>query len=198
MSDKELEELRAGDGAEGDDPIDAALAGLRDEAGPGPSFTARVMQEIDRRERGWLARARDAVLRPRVLRFNVVMALPLGVAATLLVALLVRGGEPGAPAATGPAQAAEAAPPRAVLVSFRLPAPGAERVAVAGDFNDWDVHRAPLRDDDGDGIWTGTVAVEPGRYAYMFVVDGETWVVDPAAAATQPDGFGGHNAVLRL
>jgi hypothetical protein len=38
--------------------------------------------------------------------------------------------------------------------------------------------------------------VKPGRYHYMYVVDGREWVADPLATETSLDGFGGQNSVL--
>jgi len=32
----------------------------------------------------------------------------------------------------------------------------------------------------------------------MFVIDGETWVTDPAAPLSEEDGFGQQNAVLNI
>ena len=41
------------------------------------------------------------------------------------------------------------------------------------------------------------VPLPRGAHEYMFLVDG-TWVTDPAAPETRPDGFGRTNAILRL
>jgi len=84
-----------------------------------------------------------------------------------------------------------------VYVQFELKAPGARSVAVGGDFDDWS-GASPLEDPDGDGIWTGRVAVRPGVYTYMFLVDGSDWVTDPEANRYTDDGFGNRNAVLAV
>ena len=55
-----------------------------------------------------------------------------------------------------------------------------------------------VKDEDGDGLWTLTVTLQPGVYQYNLLVDGTRWVKDPAADAFRPDGFGGVNSVLRL
>ena len=83
-------------------------------------------------------------------------------------------------------------------VSFVLLAPGAHSVAVAGDFNGWRIDATALEDGDGDGVWRATIGLSPGRYEYMFVIDGERWVTDPRATARRQDGFGNVNAVLEL
>ncbi|HUG55137.1 MAG TPA: glycogen-binding domain-containing protein [Vicinamibacteria bacterium] len=56
-------------------------------------------------------------------------------------------------------------------IQFRLEDPGARRVSVVGDFNDWDAGRHPLRCSPS-GLWEGQVPLPPGRYGYAFDVDG--------------------------
>lgn len=186
-----------------DDPLTAELRELGDSE-TAPSFTAEVMQEVEEREPSVFARARDAVLRPRLFRINVAMGVPVAVVAAVVVAIAVGKWSRREPAPVvvrterpAPAPLLES-PEGTVMATFELAAPDARTVAVAGDFNGWDIAATPLADADGDGIWTAIVPIEPGRYAYMFVVDGERWVLDPDAEAVQPDGFGGTNAVLKL
>jgi hypothetical protein len=71
-------------------------------------------------------------------------------------------------------------------------------VAIAGDFNSWNQMDNLLEDPDGDGIWTGTLKLKPGRYEYMFVLDGKKWVPDPNALRYVKDGFGNKNAILEI
>ena len=71
-------------------------------------------------------------------------------------------------------------------------------VAIAGDFNGWNPSDTLLEDSDGDGIWTGTLKLEPGRYEYMFVLDGTRWVPDPNAIRYVKDGFGNRNSILEI
>lgn len=100
------------------------------------------------------------------------------------------------PAANVHAVAAE--PASIIYVQFVFASPVASTVTVAGDFNDWDVNTTPLTDTDGDGVWTGRVALRPGLHKYMFVVDGEKWITDPQADSYVDDGFGMRNAVLSI
>jgi hypothetical protein len=83
-----------------------------------------------------------------------------------------------------------------VQFSLRITDNKAHTVAIAGDFNGWNPHL--LEDSDGDGIWTGTLKLEPGRYEYMFVLDGEKWFPDPNALRYVKDGFGNKNAILEI
>ncbi len=77
-------------------------------------------------------------------------------------------------------------------ILFVMPATNAQDVSVVGNFNNWEA--TPLTDDNGDGIWTVSIPLSPGRYEYAFVVDGRWWGQDPLA-----DGyvrsFGEYNSV---
>ena len=79
-------------------------------------------------------------------------------------------------------------------VQFVLVAPKARRVAVVGDFNDWDPAAAPLS--ASGGVWSRQVDVPYGRHDYAFVVDGEQWVRDPNAPQAPADEFGAGYSVL--
>jgi len=74
--------------------------------------------------------------------------------------------------------------------------PGAKSVDVVGSFTDWRPGAVQLRDDDHDGVWSGSVVLPVGQHEYMFVVDGERWVTDPLAGRYVNDGFGRKNALL--
>jgi 1,4-alpha-glucan branching enzyme len=79
-------------------------------------------------------------------------------------------------------------------VSFELVQPGAHRVCVAGSFNDWKPESSPLAPLE-NGRWAGDLAIKPGRYEYLFVVDGQ-WVLDPNAKESVQNPFGGRNSIL--
>ena len=85
-----------------------------------------------------------------------------------------------------------------VQFSLKINDNKAHTVSIAGDFNGWNPQANPLEDPDGDGIWTGTLRLEPGRYEYMFVLDGEKWFPDPNALRYVKDGFGNRNAILEI
>jgi 1,4-alpha-glucan branching enzyme len=84
--------------------------------------------------------------------------------------------------------------PKVGRVSFELVKPHAKHVCVAGSFNDWKPEKAPLVP-LGDGRWVGDLTVKPGRYEYLFVVDGE-WLPDPNAKESVQNPFGGRNSIL--
>ncbi|GAG26022.1 unnamed protein product, partial [marine sediment metagenome] len=85
-----------------------------------------------------------------------------------------------------------------VQFSLKINDNKAHTVAIAGDFNGWNPQANILEDSEGNGIWTGTLKLEPGRYEYMFVLDGEKWFPDPNALRYVKDGFGNRNAILEI
>jgi hypothetical protein len=85
-----------------------------------------------------------------------------------------------------------------VQFSLKINDNKAHTVAIAGDFNGWNPQANVLEDSEGDGIWTGTLKLEPGKYEYMFVIDGEKWFPDPNALRYVKDGFGNRNAILEI
>src|SRR5688572_27243281 len=105
---------------------------------------------------------------------------------------------------TGPdaAPAPDAGPDAAAVTcegSFRLEGyGGAASVWLTGDFVGW----AGSTGDGAvalalgvDGAWTGTRTFDEGTYQYKFIIDGTSWIADPANPETIDDGFGGINSV---
>jgi hypothetical protein len=115
------------------------------------------------------------------------LAIAAGIA--LLVTGVVIGRSTRAPlAATGREVVVTSANVRFVYV-----APGATTVSLVGDFNQWNPTTQPLRR-LGDGTWIADVPLQPGRYAYAFVVDGKV-MVDPSAPKATGD-FGENSIVM--
>ena len=81
-------------------------------------------------------------------------------------------------------------------VPLKFTAPTAKHVCVAGTFNDWKTSATPLKPGTG-GVWMGELKLKPGRYEYLFVVDGK-WMPDPAAPESVPNPFGGMNSVVSV
>jgi hypothetical protein len=115
-------------------------------------------------------------------------------AATLVVGLALWAAfalSPAAPSDHGVVAGvteAATAEPGLVLVQFRLGDASARQVALIGDFNAWEP-RHQLHE-IAPGVWSVVIALEPGVYNYGFVIDGETWRLDPLAPQVA-DGFGG-------
>ena len=89
---------------------------------------------------------------------------------------------------------AKAETPSKSRVWFELTKPGAKSVCVAGSFNDWRPERAPLVAAT-NGRWVGDLTLQPGRYEYLFVVDGQ-WIPDPNAKESVHNPFGGRNSII--
>jgi chromosome partitioning protein len=78
-------------------------------------------------------------------------------------------------------------------VMFTIDAPDAERVQLAGDFNNWTLDGNEM--EAMGGVWKKVVKLPPGRYRYRYVVDGQ-WQNDPLNAAAEPSPYGGDDSVL--
>lgn len=60
---------------------------------------------------------------------------------------------------------------------FSLLASYAHSVALAGNFNEWNIASHPLTKDER-GIWRIEIYLATGKYEYKFMVDQE-WKIDP-------------------
>ena len=81
-------------------------------------------------------------------------------------------------------------------VVFKFFAPQAQQVALAADFNNWDITKNPLEKNAG-GQWSAKIQLAPGRYEYRFYVDGG-WQNDQEAVECVPNSFGAWNCVLEV
>jgi 1,4-alpha-glucan branching enzyme len=85
---------------------------------------------------------------------------------------------------------------KATVTEFRIFAPQARKVHVAGSFNNWDASVLSARK-DVQGNWVVKVGLKPGRYEYKFVVDG-TWLNDPRCTQYVQNSFGSQNSVITV
>jgi len=72
----------------------------------------------------------------------------------------------------------------------------AKDVRVVGTFNSWNQDQGRMQKGK-NGEWRKRVNLQPGRYEYKFIVDGE-WQVDPDASEWARNTFGSENSVLQL
>lgn len=69
-------------------------------------------------------------------------------------------------------------------------------VAVAGTFNNWDMHALRLQESK-EGWWSVWLPQpRPGKHQYKYVIDGAIWLEDPANKQRESDGMGGWNSTL--
>ena len=86
--------------------------------------------------------------------------------------------------------------PKLKLVEFSLNMPEAKSVQLAADFTEWEA--API---DmirfGDGVWSTTVPLPPGDYAYRFLVDGN-WYDEPRVARSNSNSHNLQKALIKV
>ncbi len=75
--------------------------------------------------------------------------------------------------------------------------PRAQKVELAGDFNNWQPEKTPMEKVNGKGIWKVKLPLQKGRYQYRLVVDGQ-WQPDPYNEHTAQNPFGEFNSVLEV
>ena len=86
---------------------------------------------------------------------------------------------------------------RKQLVNFTYQPKGKQpkSVQLAGQINDWNPSKTNL--EKVDGVWETTLLLNPGKYHYQVVVDGD-WILDPANPVIEDNNIGGQNSVLRV
>ena len=169
---------------------------------PSARFLAQVQGKLALAPSSLWDRFRAAVMVPRTLEWNFAGAVAAACVALVAVAGLLQFAperivEVPIPVAGSQAQTASLTSGQEAKVFVRLVLlqPDARSVSVAGDFNGWNPGQTRLERSEG-GMWTATIALKPGRYQYMFVIDGKQWLADPLASEASGDGFGSQNAVL--
>jgi hypothetical protein len=85
------------------------------------------------------------------------------------------------------------------VMTFVFVTHDASKVALVGDFNQWNADATPMKRIANSNAWTVTLPLSVGRHVYSFYAvgaDGEKWLTDPNAPATPDDGFGRRNSVV--
>jgi hypothetical protein len=165
------------------DRVAAAARHLQADVPVRPEWRAALLARIEadsRRDhgRGW-------IIRP-----------PVAIAAGLLLVALGAVLGRFLPTASTDRQAAASVSKDSSVVRFVFVAPRAARVAVVGDFNQWNPAMTPLRR-LSDGTWIADVPLAAGRYAYAFVVDGKL-EADPHAPRAADGDFGVPNSIVMV
>ena len=182
------------------DAIESAVEEIRllADARQAPDLVTPVMRAIEqsatpppRGDRRLLARASRALWASREVSFPFRPAYAL-VALLAAGILLAPVSDRLLPA---PAPQAPAAGDTRLFVQFRLQAPDASTVRLAGSFTNWEPQHELHQ--TAPGIWTVTLPLPLGVHDYSFVVDGVRWVLDPYAQSVD-NGFGGRNSRIAL
>lgn len=79
---------------------------------------------------------------------------------------------------------------------FTIDAPKAKEVHLVGDFNDWKLGQNSFMQPD-NGVWKKQINLDPGRYHYRFVIDGE-WTEDPNNPKKAKNPFGQMNSLIEI
>ncbi len=177
-----------------------AEAGRLPRITPSRQFTARVLAKLEAKPKGMVQRLIEWVTAPRQLEWNLAGAMAAACVAAVAVAGLLRlvperTVDVPVPVQSGQMVSVASKQESKVYVRLVLLQPGARSVSIAGDFNGWSPSQTTMERAEG-GMWTATIQLKPGRYQYMFVVDGKQWIADPLAKEEAGDGFGSQNAVL--
>ncbi|MDX1699862.1 MAG: alpha-amylase family glycosyl hydrolase, partial [Melioribacteraceae bacterium] len=72
-----------------------------------------------------------------------------------------------------------------------------DKLNLFGSFNGWNRTNLPMTDDDGDGVYTAEVALDPGVHQYKFFADGLE-IEDPLNSQKVPNGFGAFNNIRTI
>lgn len=83
------------------------------------------------------------------------------------------------------------------LRHFELVVTDARNVFLAGSFNQWNPSATPMIH-LAEGKWVTDLSLLPGRYEYLFFVNGNYWTSDPKARDYASNPFGGYNSVLEV
>jgi len=75
--------------------------------------------------------------------------------------------------------------------------PRADRVQIAGDFNNWRPEQTPMQKVSESGVWKMKLSLPAGKYHYRLVVDGQ-WQQDPYNELTELNPFGEFNSVIEV
>jgi 1,4-alpha-glucan branching enzyme len=73
----------------------------------------------------------------------------------------------------------------------------ANKVEVAGSFNNWRAEATPMQR-TASNRWSVTITLQPGIHQYQFVIDDKLWIPDPNATHSITDGFGNRNSILTV
>ncbi len=163
---------------------------------PPADFTEEVMNKLPDgiyQQRNWHKKIYDFFFAPKILRWNIATAMVsfLVIVTIGLVWIQIERNDASPPLY----QTAEKG---TVPVRFSIYIPDAKSVSIVGDFNNWQAEEINLKDREINDIWTVEIYLKPGRYNYMFLVDGQRWITDPDADTIIDDGFGNKNAVIKV
>jgi 1,4-alpha-glucan branching enzyme len=81
-------------------------------------------------------------------------------------------------------------------ITFSIEAANAGKVYLAGEFNDWNPAKSPMKK-SADGKWKKQISLPPGEFEYKFLVD-DQWIEDPQNDDARPNCFGTWNSLIHI
>lgn len=84
-----------------------------------------------------------------------------------------------------------------VVHQFTYYQKGLQSISLVGDFNDWGIADSTALTEVSPGVWTVSLRLRPGVYAYQFILNGKQRVTDPTMPQTSSD-FGSPNSVVTI
>jgi len=87
--------------------------------------------------------------------------------------------------------------PTKIENQFCFHAPEANSVRIVGSFSNWIPTDDYSMERMEDGTWTKTIALEPGKHQYRFVVD-DVWVEDKNNPKSVETPYGGKNSLIEV
>ncbi len=191
--------------------IEAIASELRRSVRLDPQFDDRVMAAIETPE---VITLHPRVLRPWILRPRTISVSPIGAfaAAAALVGIIALGVwrlEGGAPASAVANTSASGAPLVNVanrsgndesvrfVHQFLIVAPSAKKVALVGDFNDWNGAQTLMTRVNDQGMWSVSLPLSIGLHQFQYVVDDTLRLNDPTLPKTEEE-FGSANSVISI
>ena len=168
-----------------------------------PSFEKRLMEKV-RAEAGLHLPASGSSERAwwraeRVFRVTPLTGLALAAGISLIIGVsgIAIGSRMSARSLLSNRAEATAQRDTVQIVRFVFVDPGAKRVELVGDFNEWAKGSTELSPSGAPGVWAVSVPLSPGRHEYAFIINGSRWVADPLAVKSSDD-FGTESSVIRV
>ena len=156
-----------------------------------PDLPARIVRSLRPKRLSWFGRCRRWVSAPITVSFKpltAVMAAGLAIVSGGFYYHLAQHEMTAGPAAMHAVQR--------VPVLFRFKDRAAQSVSVIGTFNQWDPKGYEMAQDPGTGSWVLRIDLAPGKYDYVFLVDGKALAPDPLADISKADDFGHQSSVI--
>jgi len=82
---------------------------------------------------------------------------------------------------------------RKKCIEFHIKNACANKISLAGDFNNWDPAAFPMKH-EGDE-WSFKVHLSAGKHRYKFIADGK-WMLDPYNKLWEQNEYGTGNSII--